>query len=769
MDRDDERERGGELRRRADAARAEATEQRYRMLFDSIDQGFCVIEMLFGEAGEAIGYRFVEANAAFEKQTGLKDVVGRTTLELVPDLERYWIENYARVDRTRRSERFENQVGPFGRWYDACAFPMGEPDEHRLSVLFSDISDRIEREAALRESRERFQALVTAGTYSTYRMSADWRVMYALDSDTLAVTSDPIVDWVDKYILPEDLPVVRAAIDRAIATRSLFELEHRVRLADGGVGWVRSRAVPLIGADGEIGEWFGTGADVTERRAATERLRESEARQKFLLALSDALRSSDDPDAVIATATRMLGERLNASRVVFAEIDEAAGTAAIRPGWVAEGAQVHPATLKLEAFGGPLLHDLRAGKTVRFDDAGEPPYVRADLAALAAIGVKAGLSVPLLIEDRFVMNVSVHRHEPRGWTDEEVALVEQVAERLWPALQRARVQGALRERERDLARVQRIGRVGGMNIDVAGGMTSWRSPEYLRLHGLPAGRRSETHADWRRRVHPDDVEAAEQDLFAALAGSDPVYENEYRIIRPSDGEVRWIQARADIERDAGGTALRLVGAHLDITEQKEAAARQKLLLAELQHRVRNILGVVRSVFGRTVRAATDLEDAADHFRGRLDSMARTQVILTQNVRGTVDLENLIRDELLSVGAAGDDRITIEGPDVELTGKVAEAIALAIHELTTNALKYGALKVSGAQLTIIWSVDIDCGGARTLRLTWTEQGVPAIAVKPIRTGFGTELIVEAMPYRLGAETKFEFRSGGVRCSIILPLA
>ena len=127
----------------------------------------------------------------------------------------------------------------------------------------------------------------------------------------------------------------------------------------------------------------------------------------------------------------------------------------------------------------------------------------------------------------------------------------------------------LREREEDLARVQRMGRVAGVDIDVAGGMRSWRSPEYLRLHGLGESARAETHAEWVARLHPDDREQAERTFFEALSGGASDYQSEYRIIRPSDGAVRWIQVRADIERDASGKALRLVGAHLDVTEQKE--------------------------------------------------------------------------------------------------------------------------------------------------------------------------------------------------------
>ena len=129
---------------------------------------------------------------------------------------------------------------------------------------------------------------------------------------------------------------------------------------------------------------------------------------------------------------------------------------------------------------------------------------------------------------------------------------------------------ALRDRELELARVQRIGGVGGLEVDLAHGFRSQRSPEYLHLHGLPASSVNETHEQWVERIHPDDRERVEKHFLAAIAGSDRDYKAEYRIVRPSDGEIRWIRAVAEIERDIKGRPLRLVGAHLDITDRKHA-------------------------------------------------------------------------------------------------------------------------------------------------------------------------------------------------------
>ncbi|NPU13026.1 PAS domain-containing protein [Bradyrhizobium sp. 83002] len=143
---------------------------------------------------------------------------------------------------------------------------------------------------------------------------------------------------------------------------------------------------------------------------------------------------------------------------------------------------------------------------------------------------------------------------------------------------------ALQEREAELARIQRIARVGGVEVDLREGFRNRRSPEYLIIHGLPPEAANETHEDWVKRVHPDDRVKAEQDFIAAVKSKQEDYTTEYRIIRPSDGEIRWIRVIARIERDWNGRAIRLVGAHIDVTDQMLAQAK----LRESEQRFRLI-------------------------------------------------------------------------------------------------------------------------------------------------------------------------------------
>src|SRR6201995_2074114 len=140
---------------------------------------------------------------------------------------------------------------------------------------------------------------------------------------------------------------------------------------------------------------------------------------------------------------------------------------------------------------------------------------------------------------------------------------------------------ALRERGAELARVQQMGRIGGLEVDLRTGFRNRRSPEYLLIHGLPPDAVNETHEDWVRRIHPDDRAATEQKFRDAIASKARDYTVQYRIIRPSDGEMRWILVRSTIERDANGRAIRLVGAHSDITDQ--VLAEQALRKSEERH------------------------------------------------------------------------------------------------------------------------------------------------------------------------------------------
>ncbi|MDF0521214.1 chemotaxis protein CheB [Bradyrhizobium yuanmingense] len=205
---------------------------------------------------------------------------------------------------------------------------------------------------------------------------------------------------------------------------------------------------------------------------------------------------------------------------------------------------------------------------------------------------------------------------------------------------------------------------------------------------------------------------------------------------------------------------------IDVTEITRAEERQRLLLAELQHRVRNTLGVVRSIARRSAETSTTVEEYASHLDGRLNAFARTQGLVTRDPEGGVDLEYLVVEELLAYNAREGEQMRVSGPKVRFQPKAAETFALAIHELATNALKYGALSKPSGRIDVSWRIDESTEPAQ-LTVEWRERGGPQVK-PPLRKGFGTELLERTLAFELKGQSTLTFHSGGLQCTIRIPL-
>jgi PAS domain S-box-containing protein len=259
------------------------TEKRYRTLFETIDEGFCIIEFLDGPHGPLSDYVHVEANPAYERHAGIPNVVGQKVREMVPDEADGWVELYRRVLVTGEPIRFERELVATGRHLELSAFRVEPASRRQVAVLFQDVTSRKRAERARAESEQRYRALVMASSEVAYKMSADWSVLYPLDGRGLvASNAEPIRDWMSRNIPADEHPRLRAAIAEAIAARSLFQSEHRVVRPDGSPGWTLSRAVPILDDQGDIVEWFGAAADITDRKHAAEALVASEQRLRLM-------------------------------------------------------------------------------------------------------------------------------------------------------------------------------------------------------------------------------------------------------------------------------------------------------------------------------------------------------------------------------------------------------------------------------------------------------------------------------------------------------
>ncbi|OKO80223.1 methyltransferase [Bradyrhizobium sp. NAS80.1] len=205
---------------------------------------------------------------------------------------------------------------------------------------------------------------------------------------------------------------------------------------------------------------------------------------------------------------------------------------------------------------------------------------------------------------------------------------------------------------------------------------------------------------------------------------------------------------------------------IDVTAITRAEERQRLLLAELQHRVRNTLGVVRSIARRSAETSSTVEEYSAHLDGRLNAFARTQALVTRDPEGGVDLEYLVVEELLAYNAREGEQMRVSGPAVRFRPKAAETFALAIHELATNALKYGGLGQPSGRLEISWRID-EATDPPKLLFEWRERGGPRVA-QPKRKGFGTELLERTLAFELKGQTTMSFNTSGLQCQIAIPL-
>ncbi|WP_233236369.1 CheR family methyltransferase [Bordetella sp. LUAb4] len=212
-----------------------------------------------------------------------------------------------------------------------------------------------------------------------------------------------------------------------------------------------------------------------------------------------------------------------------------------------------------------------------------------------------------------------------------------------------------------------------------------------------------------------------------------------------------------------GQADGIVIAFVDITGMIHAEERQNVLIAELQHRTRNLLAVIQSIAQQTLPA----DPALQTFRSRLSALGRLQGLIGEADGNLVNLDEIVRLEFSALGMADSGRISIEGPVVPLSVSNVQTIALALHELATNAVKYGALKDDDARLDVRWAVETDQGGGEFLAIDWNEQGVQRVP-DASKVGFGRQLIEKALKYTLKARSELRFNQDGISCRIEIPL-
>ncbi|MCA9846783.1 MAG: PAS domain S-box protein [Dehalococcoidia bacterium] len=603
--------------REAAQAALRQSEGRYAALFTAMDEGFCVVEVLFDEDERPTDYRFIEINPAFAEQTGLRDAQGRTARELVPDLEDDWFETYGRVAITGEPSRFELESAALNRWFDVYAFRVGARGARRVGILFRDVTQRRRDEAALEAS----------------------------------------------------------------AARAVL----RARLAD-------------------------------------------------------VLRTPGPRRAIQTASALLLGDHLGADRTIWGEIDEARQTITVDVEHMANGVSSSATGVyDLQAFGPRVLEALRSGAVIQYADlATEQRFSDRLRPSYLGLGVRAFVTVPVVRHGHVVAVLAAHQFEPREWQPEEIALIEETAERTWTAIERSDAERALRASEERFRRLADSMPQVVWTADDTGTVQYYnsRSAAYDGIVG-----HSDGTWEWEPVVHPDDL-AKTLAAWDRAVETQTAYECEHRI-RMADGTYRWHLSRA--ERGETQGIAHWYGTATDIHELMEANELKDRFLAIASHELRNPVAIIHGTAQQIRRARALGTLSEERFDRYIDSLVEISTHLANLTNDLTDVSRLQRGALplsiesMDIASLLTDVATREewAPRVRLEGTseavVIEADPHRVRQVISNLID-NALKYSPAEAPV--SVDLRRDGVGvTIEVTDYGIGLSADDQRAIFTPFG----------------------------------
>ncbi|HEU0059223.1 MAG TPA: PAS domain-containing protein [Hyphomicrobiaceae bacterium] len=514
-----------------------------------------------------------------------------------------------------------------------------------------------------------------------------------------------------------DLPTLDRHLAEAVAARQRdHRCEYRLVRENGEIRWIESRSLITYEREGAPQRIIGTNIDVTARKQAEAALAEGEAR------LADAL-----------AAGQVIAFEWNA---VTGKSQRSANAAAI----------LGPEPKASDAYNDFFAH-------VHPDDR---DGFRAQIRRLRR--ERPGYAVCF----RFCCSDGREawlEETARGEFDADGKLLR-VKGLTRDISERKRAELALAERTLQLALAAKAALVGSYSYDVATD-TLQVSEGYAALHDLPEGTTEITSADWQAGMHLEDLERVEEVRRRALRERRGEYETEYRIVH-RDGEVRWIESRSFICYGGDGSPQRVVGVNIDVTERKLAEEHRNILNAELDHRVKNVLATVGAIIRHTQHSTPSMLDFVTALEQRIESLAGTHELLSHSNWRGVALTEVIEREFAPYAG---DNAEISGPSITLKAEAAQAVAMVLHELTTNSAKYGAFSSEAGRVCLSWHWPQQGMGER-LVVDWRERGGPQI-VAPPPSGYGSSVIRELIPFELGGAVELDFAWDGVRCRLEIP--
>ncbi len=513
-------------------------------------------------------------------------------------------------------------------------------------------------------------------------------------------------DW-RRIIHPDDSEHILQASMTGEASLQPFTLEGRYLRGDGEWRWISSISNPRWDADGRPNGFIGVAHDVTDAKTAEIALREREAQ---------------------------LSAMVHQSAAGFARMDLNGKFTLVSDHFCAISGRTRNELLKLG-----------------IQDITHPDDIAASAQQMNEVATHG---IPITIEKRYI--------RPDGtsvWVNNSATLIRRDDGSPHQVLAVSLDVTTRRKSEIALKRASE-----SMRLAIEGaGMATWEldlstmegpwSPNRFEILGYPKSASGRApYSDWRARIHPDDLERADAAAQRSFSESTP-FQIEYRILRADTGEERWLRSNGSIIPASAGQDSRFVGISFDITDRKRAEVQQQLLIDELNHRVKNTLGIVQSIARQSIKPGSSVSENIEAFEGRLAALSTVHNLLTSGLWQATALSDLIVGSLRPL--ARKEQIDAEGQRVMLGTKTAVTMALALHELATNALKYGALSVPDGHVHIRWTLS-DLG---ELQLSWIERGGPKVVV-PEKGGFGLRMIEKGMAAELRGTVEIIFNTDGL---------
>ncbi|MEO0743732.1 MAG: CheR family methyltransferase [Pseudomonadota bacterium] len=702
----------------------QVSEARFRAAQQAAPDGFVMLHAKRAPTGQVVDFVYDYANAAALEIMGRdrETLIGAAMLDLFPGLkDAGFIDKYVEVLNTGTAWRYELPYRRDGldAWFGASVVKVADG----IAIGFADISDRKANELQLETSAARLQRVLDSVVAFVGVMDTDGTLYEANQPalDAAAVAREDVIGkpfW-DAPWWNYDAAVqnqLKDAIARA-AQGETMRYDAKIRLTGDQFIYIDFQIVPLLDEDGNVVELIPSGVNITERLLAEDAVRRN-AEQ-----LSETLDGVATLVGLLDTDGKVTDINQTAMSVVTVPKSDVIGKYFPDTPWWDISQEVRD----------------KVADAIRRAAGGET--VRQDLPWLGPNGSQL-------------------------WVDFSVTPVKDAEGRVTALVpsgadisERKLAQEALEESRERLRLATRAASLGTFDFNTETGLVSWdeRAREILGLA------RAETTFDaFTAMVHDDDRDKVLGDVEQGLDpdSAERMKTAEYRFLRP-DGTDIWVEWHATFYATPQGRA---VGTVQDITTRKRAQEHQALLLGELNHRVKNSLAVIQAMASQTLRNAKSLGAFREAFNGRLSAIANAHDILVGNEHSGADLLHLLRGQI-GAYADLDQQVVLDGPAVTLSPTVSHALGLVLHELTTNASKYGALSVEEGRLDVTWDT-VDRRDRPHVRLSWKESGGPPVT-RPKRRGFGSRLIETTLSHSLDGSVEMAYDTAGFSAVLLTP--